>query len=317
MSDLVRLGGELGIEVHREVPLGARTTYRVGGSARWGVVLERVEDVAAIAALVRAAKVPILVLGAGSNMLVADRGFDGLLVELGAGFAEIEAPSDGPVILGGAVLLPVAARRLAAVGRAGMAWAVGIPGSVGGAVRMNAGGHGGDMAAVLGSAVVADVASGQIRRRSREALEFGYRHSALLPTEVVLEAELELAGGDRAHEEAMIKEVVRWRRAHQPGGHNAGSVFVNPPEAPAAKLIDEAGLRGYRLGSAEVSPKHANFIQADPGGSADDVRALMEFVRAEVARRVGVELRTEVRLVGFTDSTTHDANDRGASGAES
>lgn len=169
---------------------------------------------------------------------------------------------------------------------------------------------------MLGSAVVADVASGQIRRRSREALEFGYRHSALLPTEVVLEAELELAGGDRAHEEAMIKEVVRWRRAHQPGGHNAGSVFVNPPEAPAAKLIDEAGLRGYRLGSAEVSPKHANFIQADPG-SADDVRALMEFVRAEVARRVGVELRTEVRLVGFTDSTTHDANDRGASGAES
>lgn len=317
MSDLVHLGGQLGIEVRRDVPLGARTTYRVGGSARYGVVLERLDDVERVATLVRTANVAVLVLGAGSNMLVADRGFDGLLVELGAGFAHLEARARGPVVLGGAVLLPVAARRIAAVGRAGMAWAVGIPGSVGGAVRMNAGGHGGDMAGVLESALVGDVRSGAIVRRDREALDFGYRTSAVGPTTVVLEARLDLPGGDRAHEEAMIKEVVRWRRAHQPGGHNAGSVFVNPPEAPAAKLIDEAGLRGYRLGSAEVSPKHANFIQADPGGSADDVRALMEFVHVEVARRTGIELRTEVRLVGFTDSTTHDGNERGASGVES
>jgi len=304
MNDVTVLARSLGLELAEWVPLGERTTYRVGGRARYGLVLADEDALARVTALIERVELAVVVLGAGSNMLVADAGFDGLLVELGASFAGLEVREGGAVEAGGAALLPVSARRLAASGLGGFAWAVGIPGTVGGAVRMNAGGHGGDTASVLRRARVAGLADGRIAWREAASLELGYRRSALGMHDVVLAAEFQLVLSDREHEETLIKEVVRWRREHQPGGQNAGSVFVNPPDVPAAKLIEEAGLKGRRLGSAQVSPKHANFIQADPGGRAEDVRALMELVRAEVARQFGVELRTEVRLVGFGPSTS-------------
>ena len=127
--------------------------------------------------------------------------------------------------------------------------------------------------------------------------------------QVVLTATFQLAPGDRSESEAVIGEIVRWRREHQPGGQNAGSVFVNPVpfQLSAGEVIDELGLRGFRIGSARVSEKHANFIQADEGGSADDVRAVMEAVRARVAAERGIELRSEIRLVGFPDVVAPDA----------
>ncbi|HZA00378.1 MAG TPA: hypothetical protein VE575_16580, partial [Acidimicrobiales bacterium] len=132
-------------------------------------------------------------------------------------------------------------------------------------------------------------------------LELGYRCSAVGPSHVVVSATLALRPGDRAAGEREIAEVVAWRRANQPGGQNAGSVFTNPPGDSAGRLIDAAGCKGLRLRSAEVSPKHANFFQADRGGSADDLRALMEVVRRRVRERAGVDLRPETRLVGFDD----------------
>jgi len=299
VSEVLERARHLGIVVREGVPLGERTTYRVGGAGRYGVVIETPGDVARVAELVRACDLDVLVLGAGSNLLVSDRGYDGLVVELGAGFGGLERLEGTDVRLGGSLMLPVAARRLAGLQLAGFAWAVGVPGSVGGAVRMNAGGHGGDMARVVRRVLVGDLRRGTLAERDVSELGLGYRTSRVAPDEVVLSALLGLEPGDRAQLEQEMREVVRWRREHQPGGQNAGSVFVNPAEVPAARLIEEAGLRGRRLGSAQVSLKHANFIQADPGGSAGDVAALIELVAGEVERIFGIRLRAEVRLVGF------------------
>ncbi|MGH9193182.1 MAG: UDP-N-acetylmuramate dehydrogenase, partial [Acidimicrobiales bacterium] len=269
----------LGGLAQRDVPLGPLTTYRVGGAATLFVEASSLDDLWRVAEAVVATALPTLVVGKGSNLLVADAGFPGVAVMLGPAFAEIAV--DGTrVEAGGAVALPVAARRTVRAGLTGFEWAVGVPGSIGGAVRMNAGGHGSDMAASLIEARVVD-----LTRPGSDAvvpvaqLDLGYRRSAVAPHHVVVMAALGLRRGDRPAGEREIAEIVAWRRANQPGGQNAGSVFTNPPDDSAGRLIESAGCKGLRLGSAEVSQKHANFFQADPGGSADDVRALMEMVR--------------------------------------
>ena len=291
-----RVGGRL----QRGAPIGPRTTYRVGGDA--ALLLEVVDegDLAAARDALAAAggAVPVLVLGNGSNLLVADSGFAGLAIALGDGFATVDVA--GTVVrAGGAAALPVVARRTAAAGLTGFEWAVGVPGSIGGAVRMNAGGHGSDMAAVLARVRVLDLAGGEDGWVPARALDLGYRRSSVPPTAVVMAAELALAAGDRTRAEAEIAEIVRWRRANQPGGQNAGSVFTNPPDDSAGRLVDAAGCKGLRSGTAQVSPKHANFIIADPGGRADDVWRLMGEVRRRVLDAFGIELEPETRLIGF------------------
>ena len=286
-----------------DYPVGGLTTYRVGGpAARFVRPVDLVELERVALAVAQAADaggvVPVLVVGRGSNLLVADRGFGGLAIQLGMGFEEVAINGD-VVLAGGAASLPVVARLTVAGGLEGFEWAVGVPGSIGGAVRMNAGGHGSDMAAVLVSATTVDLQAGVTGIWSVEDLALGYRTSAVTSTEVVVSAELQLVAGERGRGEEKLAEVVRWRRANQPGGHNAGSVFANPPGDSAGQLVDAAGGRGLRIGSAEVSVRHANFIQVDEGGSAEDVVRLM----AEVVRLVdevhGVRLEPETILVGF------------------
>ena len=304
--EAVRTAAELlGDLAERDVPLGPLTTYRVGGAAALFVRLRDRQDLATVAAARAASGLPVLMVGRGSNLLVADAGFAGIAVSA-AGVAEtIDVDQDAHRVTAGAsVFLPVLARRTAAAGLTGFEWAVGVPGSVGGAVRMNAGGHGSDMAECLVSVTIADLdADGRPAELASAELGLRFRGSALRPEQLVLDATLQLAPGDRARSEAQISEIVGWRRANQPGGQNAGSVFVNPVpgEVSAGELIDGLGLRGLRVGSAEVSPKHANFIQADEGGSADDVHALMELVRRRVADATGFALRSEIRLVGFDE----------------
>jgi UDP-N-acetylmuramate dehydrogenase len=155
------------------------------------------------------------------------------------------------------------------------------------------------MADSLRGVRVVDLAGGEDGEVPAARLELGYRRSALLPSTVVVEATLGLARGDVAAGEAAVAEIVRWRREHQPGGPNAGSVFTNPEGDSAGRLVDAAGCKGLRIGTAEVSTKHANFIQADPGGRADDVHALMVEVRRRVAAATGVDLHPETVLVGF------------------
>ncbi len=304
-----RAAARLGSRARRDVPLGPSTTYRVGGPAALLVEVDDEATLDLLADTVRTTGVEVLVVGRGSNLLVADEGFDGVAVVLGERFAPIDIDGDR-VTAGGAASLPVVARRTAAAGLTGFEWAVGVPGSIGGAVRMNAGGHGSDMAQVLVGVRVLDLAAGEDVRVPASDLDLGYRHSAIGVAQVVLSADLQLEPGDRARCEALIADIVRWRREHQPGGANAGSVFTNPPGDSAGRLIDEAGARGLRLGTAQVSPKHANFIQADEGGRAADIVALMAEVQRRVEAHAGVHLEIETRLAGFGPDVEGLANPR-------
>jgi UDP-N-acetylmuramate dehydrogenase len=299
------LVGHLGERVGRNVPVGPMTTYRVGGAAAVFVRLDDESDLDALREIIASTAlantgVDVLVVGRGSNLLVADDGFAGVAVQLGDAFDRVDIADSEPVVrAGGAASLPVVARRTAAAGLRGFEWAVGVPGSIGGAVRMNAGGHGSDMAASVLRVRVCDLATGEDGVVDAERLALSYRRSAISPSQVVVWAEMGLRAGDPTVATAEIDEIVRWRREHQPGGPNAGSVFTNPTDDSAGRLIDVAGCKGLRIGSAEVSDKHANFIQADAGGRADDVFDLMAEVRRRVRNDLGVTLVPETRLIGF------------------
>jgi UDP-N-acetylmuramate dehydrogenase len=307
---VARAGEELGRELPGAVtpnaPLAPLTTYHLGGPVAVLVRAGTPAALAAIARVVREHSAPVLVVGRGSNLLVADRGFDGVAVVLGGDFEAIELAvrGGGPDIVraGGAVPLPVLARRTAAAGWSRLEFFVGIPGSVGGAVRMNAGGHGRDTAEVLVRARSVDLAGDGVEvERPAADLAFGYRSSAIGATEVVTGADFAVEAAPPGECEAVIAEIVRWRREHQPGGANAGSVFRNPPGDSAGRVIDALGLKGFRVGGAVVSSKHANFFQAEPGATADDVRRLVVEVRRRVADATGIELEPELRMLGFAE----------------
>jgi len=298
---LVELG-ELGL---RDVPIGPMTTCRVGGSAAILVEANSIKHVDAVARAVAASGLALLTIGRGSNMLVSDSGFYGIAMVMGEGLATIDLdPADDLVVsAGGAAPLPVLARRTVREGLAGFEWAVGVPGTVGGAVRMNAGGHGSDVQESLIDVVLFDIAGQEVQVVANNELGLRFRGSNLTSRQVVISARFGLERGEIAEGEKELSEVVRWRRDNQPGGQNAGSVFVNPFDGAesAGRLIDELGLKGFRLGSAQVSPKHANFIQVDDRGSADDVMALMDSIVRRVDDAFGIRLRSEIRLVGFGD----------------
>jgi UDP-N-acetylmuramate dehydrogenase len=303
-----------GVRVERDVPVAELTTYHVGGPvavlARVGTATElaRVAD-----ALAGDVFPPLLVVGRGSNLLVADTGFAGLGLVLDGAFDALDlAVAPASVRAGAAVALPVLARRAAGAGRTGLEFFVGIPGSVGGAVRMNAGGHGRETADVLVDAEVADLAAGgepSVRPLTR--MGFGYRCSALSASEVVTAATFRVVDGDPSAAESEVAAIVRWRREHQPGGSNAGSVFANPPGDSAGRLIDSVGLKGLRVGGAVVSPKHANFFQAEAGATAGDVHALVAEVRRRVFEATGITLVPELRMIGFPDDDRPGAIDGG------
>ena len=297
----------------RNVDLSQFTTYKVGGTAALHMMVSSIDDLYLVSAVLAEVELPILVIGRGSNLLISDSGFKGLALTIGglADYVDLpnrdEEPEVEPIALfGGSVALPVAARQSVARGLTGFEWGVGVPGSVGGAVRMNAGGHGSDMASSLTSVRMFHLRKGLEAHVNAVDLGLRFRGSALDDHHVVLSATVDLEWSKSPEaSEAELQEVVRWRRENQPGGQNAGSVFVNPEpgKVSAGAVIDELGMRGLRVGSAQVSEKHANFIQADVGGSAQDVVALMAEVRRRVRDERGYVLRSEIRLVGFEDET--------------
>ena len=305
LADLGRrlADSRLGPSLRRDYGLAPHTTYRVGGPARLFVTVNDRAELDTLSSIVSASAAatgptPVLVVGRGSNLLVADRGFDGLAVALGSGLAGFEIDGTTVTASGGA-LLPVLARASADAGLTGFEWAVGVPGTVGGAVRMNAGGHGSDMSESLVDAVVVDLHRGGATVRAATDLHLGYRSSSIASHQVVASIKLQLTFGDRSAGRRELAEIVQWRRANQPGGRNAGSVFTNPEHTAAGALIESAGAKGLRIGSAEVSSKHANFIQSDEGGRAADIVEVMREVRRRVRADHGVELAMETHLVGF------------------
>ena len=302
----------LGGIAERNVPLAALTTYRVGGAAALMARPRSVGDLERVGEAMVVSGLPVLVVGRGSNLLVADEGFPGLavsLAELGPEPPAAQYRAEGDQVVAEAIMaLPQLARRLVAESLTGFEWAVGVPGSIGGAVRMNAGGHGSDMQACLVEVELFDLVKRFHGWVSADRLGLRFRGSDLASHQVVMRARIQLAHGDRDASQRELEEIVRWRRERQPGGQNAGSVFVNPipGELAAGELIDRVGLRGYRLGTATVSEKHANFIQGAEGGLAADVLALIDLVRARVAEETGFVMRSEVRLVGFADAPFED-----------
>ena len=317
----LQLATELfGKRAHTDVSLAQFTTYRVGGNAALHVHVESIDDLGAISAVLAQVDLPLLVIGRGSNMLIADTGFQGLAITFGSFLEYIDLPdrSDGggdqdgdlavePIALfGGSVPLPVAARQSVHRGLTGFEWGVGVPGTIGGAVRMNAGGHGSDMASSLVSARIFHLLRGVEAHVDAVDLGLRFRGSAIADHHVVLSATLNLGWAtDTQAVENQLSEIVKWRRENQPGGQNAGSVFVNPVpgQVSAGALIDQIGMRGFRMGTAHVSEKHANFIQSEEGGLASDVVQVMAEIRRRVKESTGYDLRSEIRLAGF-DATT-------------
>jgi UDP-N-acetylmuramate dehydrogenase len=289
--------------VELAAPSGPLTTYRCGGALAALVRIYRERDLAPVAAALAAhPEVPVLIVGRGSNLLISDAGFDGIGVLLGGELERVDIdPSRARVEAGGAAALPVMARQAATAGVGGLEFFVGIPGSVGGALRMNAGGHGAETRDVLQRARVVDLDRAETVELDVDALDLGYRHSALTARMLVVAAEFAGRTDDPAECGRRIDEIVRWRREHQPGGQNAGSVFTNPPGDSAGRLIDACGLKGMRVGRVVVSEKHANFFVAEPGARADDVLALLHRVQARVEAETGVRLGPELRLAGFDD----------------
>ncbi len=310
-QQVVTAVGVLGELAQTDVDLAPFTTFRIGGPAAVLVSALSHEDLQLVTLASQTSELPVVVIGQGSNLLVADSGVAAIVVVLAETFAEISIPdqrSGGPTLIraGGAVKLPVLARQSVAAGLGGLEWCVGVPGSVGGAVRMNAGGHGSDVAANIVRAQIFDTTSGSAAITSRDDLHLSYRSSAIRSSDIVEWAEFTLFPADREAGEDELRDIVQWRRSHQPGGANCGSVFTNPAGDSAGRLIDAAGLKGLRVGTASISDKHANFIQADPRGRAEDVLALIGEVRGRVAAAFGIELHPEVRTLGITDFRRFD-----------
>jgi UDP-N-acetylmuramate dehydrogenase len=279
-------------------PLAPLTSFRLGGPAAMYLEVESAEDLAAVARAVNQTDLPFLVIGKGSNLLVADDGFPGLAVRLGRTY-RWAARESTRIRAGGAMPLPALAGVALTHGLAGLEFGVAIPASVGGSVRMNAGAHGHAMEEVLDTIEVFDVASSATRSVPVQDAGFGYRTSKLPDPGIVVAATFSLKpeGTERIREE--MESARAWRRATQPLAEpNCGSVFKNPPGDHAARLIEAVGAKGLAVGSARVSEKHANFIVADAGATARDVHALMSKIRELVRDRFDVTLETEVRLVG-------------------
>ena len=274
------------------------STYRVGGPAALLIKVEEELNFSAILKGLAKFPLPVLIIGNGSNVLISDKGFRGVVLKLGEFFETIEI-QDTTVKAGAAAKLPVVARETVKFGLSGFEWAVGVPGSVGGAVRMNAGGHGSDMAASLIEVTILNLLNGSLSTVPSSELQLSYRHSCIKNTDLVIDATLKLLSGDRDKSGNLLKEIVKWRRDSQPGGQNSGSVFTNPEGDSAGRLIEIAGLKGLRVGSARISEKHANFIQVDEAGSAEDVRKLMSSVIKKVEEIHSITLQVETVLVGF------------------
>ncbi len=279
-------------------PLAPMTSFRLGGPAALYLEIDSAEDLTAVARAVTETDVPFVVIGKGSNLLVADDGFPGLVVRLGRTY-RWAAREGGRIRAGGAMPLPALAGVALTHGLAGLEFGVAIPATVGGSVRMNAGAHGHSMDEVLETIEMFDLAAGVPRSIPATEAGFRYRTSALPDPGIVVAATFSLGAEEPERIREEMESARAWRRATQPLAEpNCGSVFKNPPGDHAARLIEAAGGKELAVGEARVSEKHANFIVASPGATARDVHALMSRIRDLVRERFDVTLETEVRLVG-------------------
>jgi UDP-N-acetylmuramate dehydrogenase len=277
--------------------LARHTSYRIGGPARLFCVLAGLRDLRSVfEALADHPDVPWVMLGRGTNVLVADEGFPGLVLQLGPEFKRIKVEEDR-LLAGSGTLLAAVVKEAWSRGLGGMAWAAGIPGTVGGAIAGNAGAMDLAIGDRVSSVTLYHPRDG-LRRMTAGEISFGYRTSSLIDAGVIVECELALEPDDVERIRAEMERYFRRRKLSQPLGiPSAGSVFKNPPGVGAGRLLEEAGLKGMRSGRAEISSTHANFIVNRGGASAHDVTELIRAAR-RAARARGVTLSLEIRLLG-------------------
>ncbi len=283
--------------VQAGAPLGALTWFRVGGPAEALVRPSSVSDLSALLAALPL-DVPVQVLGAASNVIVRDGGLPGVVLRLARGFNEIDVQTDG-IVAGAACLDAVVAEHAAEAGLTGLEFLSGIPGSIGGALAMNAGAYGGDVASCLEWAEFV-ARSGEVVRLPAASLAFAYRHATLAPGAVIVRARFWARAGDRATVAATMADIRANREATQPvRARTGGSTFRNPPGQKAWELIDGAGCRGLRRGGAQVSEKHCNFLLNTGDATAADLEGLGEDVRRRVLESSGVMLDWEIKRMGI------------------
>lgn len=296
-NELREISGEE--NVHADEPMSSHTTFRIGGPADLYIVPRKITEIARLADVLRSCCIPYFILGNGSNLLVSDRGFRGVVIQIGKNLNHVEA--EGTTIRAEAgALLSRTATAACEHGLTGMEFASGIPGTVGGACVMNAGAYGGEIGDILKSVTILDE-NDSVRTLSPGEMLFGYRCTRVqFEPWIVLGAEICLTEGDQDQIRARMNELKEKRTAKQPLEYpSAGSTFKRPEGFFAGKLISDAGLRGYRVGGAQVSEKHCGFVINRGGATAADVLALIRHVQDVVGQTFGVHLEPEIRMLGF------------------
>jgi UDP-N-acetylmuramate dehydrogenase len=288
--------------VETDFDLARYTTYRLGGPAALYVEPATAADLQTLGTLLRQAdseRPPVLILGRGSNLVISDQGFPGVVIRMGTAFASLKSGGPTALVAGASSTLPQLANWAARRCLTGLEFTISIPGSVGGAVRMNAGAHGSEISDHLSSVTLFDLDDLQLSRPSPSSLGFAYRRSNLTEQDLVIDATFELEPDDPQMIRGRMDSYRKHRSDTQPGAaQNAGSVFKNPPGESAGRLVEGAGLKGYRVGGASVSELHANFFMAGEGATAQDVYDLVQEVRRRVKESSGVDLEPEIRFVG-------------------
>ena len=297
---LVSQWKENNIAVISDAPMKAYTSFKAGGNAVALVMVDSVPQLQQVLADVAEAGVPSMLLGNGSNTLFKDSGYDGVVIKLGEGFSACEHLGGGLVTAGASVLMSVLAKYLLRESLSGFEFASGIPGSLGGAVFMNAGAYGGELKDILVSATAVSRDGSEIREFTAEELQLSYRHSVLEDNGyIAVAAKLQLTPGNPEEIQAKMRELLEKRNSKQPVQYpSAGSTFKRPEGYFAGKLIEDAGLKGVSVGGAQVSVLHSGFVINTGDATATDILDLMTLVQNTVYDKFGVKLEPEVRIIG-------------------
>lgn len=296
-SAAARLRGVLTTPLRTDEPMARHTTWGIGGPAALLCVLDSTHDISSAMQVLTEEEVPWTVVGKGSNLLVSDAGYQGAVLVLGREFKR-HSVEDGVLRAGAATVLAHLVQDAFSTGIAGLTWAVGIPGTLGGALVMNAGTSGGSIGDMVDTVTLYTPERGLALVHGRD-VAWEYRRSGLAGRGIILEASLKVSEQDPVRTRLEMERNLKHRKATQPlGARSAGSVFVNPPGDSAGRLIEAAGLKGARVGGARVSPLHANFIVNDGDATASDVVTLIQKIQTIVRDGYGVDLRPEIRFLG-------------------
>lgn len=282
--------------IKKDEPMALHTSWMVGGPADYYLCPTDIDDLAAVIRYGAEHKIPLYIIGNGTNLLVLDGGIRGLVVNLGGAFCYINS-NDSGLAVGAGTPMTLLARTAAENGFIGLEFCIGIPGSLGGAVIMNAGAFGGYIGEKVSSVKLVSI-KGELLTLPRESLQFGYRASNLVGRGAIVEVMLELNKGDQAESLKLMEHFLNERRRRHPNLPSAGSVFRNLPDQPAGQIIESAGCKGLKFGGAVVSEQHANFIVNFDNATAADILALIKIVQEKVREKHNLDLHPEVRIVG-------------------